>query len=323
MNASLPGLVGNALKYLRVDVAETTAEWARVDAYGGRSARTSNTVLAAGDIGKLIDITSGTFSQTFTAAATLGPHWYCYLRNASLGDITLDPNGSELIDGLTSYVMYPGETRLVTCDGTGFYTIVLTSFSRTFITTETFTMPPGYNRVQGLIWGGGGGGNAGYGGNGGSCAPLDLRAAVLWGNYTATVGSGGAAGADGGASSIFGISSGAASKGTSIGGQAGTFPYGRSGNGPVPPDRLSGGINYAQPIYADYGGGSGTSGAGTLFSLTHSIYGGGGGVTSGIAGSSVFGGQGGVGAGNGVAPGGAGGPTGAGARGEIQIWGVL
>jgi hypothetical protein len=291
--------------------------------FGGRSVRTSNTILAGSDLGKLIDITSGTFTQTFTAAATLGGNWWCYIRNRGGGDITLDPNGGEFIDGLTSYIMYPGETRLVTCDGTGFYTIVLKSFYKVFTATGTFVWPPGYNRFQGLVWGGGGGGAAGYGGNGGSCAPFDLSAASL-SNSTATVGAGGAVGGDAGASSIFSIDSGWASKGTGSGGQAGTFPYYRnSASGVIPPNRLMGGTNLAQPVYADYGGGTGSNAAGTLFSLTHSVYGGGGGVPSGIAGSSVFGGQGGVGAGNGTAPGGGGGDTGAGARGEIRIWGVI
>ena len=35
-----------------------------------RSARTSNTILGTADVSTFIDITSGTFTQTFTAAAT-------------------------------------------------------------------------------------------------------------------------------------------------------------------------------------------------------------------------------------------------------------
>jgi hypothetical protein len=67
-----------------------------------RSVRTSNTILGAADASTLIAITSGTFTQTFTAAATLGSGWFCYIQNAGTGDITLDPDASELIDGLTS-----------------------------------------------------------------------------------------------------------------------------------------------------------------------------------------------------------------------------
>ena len=129
-----------------------------IQPFAGYSARTSNTVLGVSDKGKLIDITSGTFTQTFTAAATLGANWYCYIRNSGTGDITLDPNASEVIDALTSYIMYPGETRLVTCTGTSFYTIVLTGYYRTFTASGTWTKPPGYAAHSGLLWGGGGGG---------------------------------------------------------------------------------------------------------------------------------------------------------------------
>ncbi|MCX6738470.1 MAG: hypothetical protein NT098_00265, partial [Candidatus Parcubacteria bacterium] len=85
-----------------------------------RSTRTGNTILGASDKSTLIDITSGTFTQTFTAAETLGSGWFCYIKNSGTGDVTLDPNGAELIDGLATYVMYPGESRLVQCTGTGF-----------------------------------------------------------------------------------------------------------------------------------------------------------------------------------------------------------
>lgn len=303
-------------------VVSSASAFVQTPAFGGRSARTSNTILAGADLGKLIDITSGTFTQTFTAAATLGGNWYCHIRNSGTGDITLDPNGSELIDGLTSYVMYPGETRLVTCDGTGFYTIVQTSFYRVFFATGTFVKPPGYNRFQGLVWGGGGGGNGGYGGNGGSCVPFDLSATQFAASQTFTVGAGGAAGADGGASVVLSITSGSASKGYS--GIAGTYGYGRNAlTGPNAPNRISGAINSSPAIYGDYGGGKGSNAAGLLTDLTHSIYGGGGGVASGSGGSSVFGGNGGSGVGPGSVPGGGGGSDGSGAQGEIRIWGVI
>jgi hypothetical protein len=87
-----------------------------------RSARTSNTILGTGDRGYLIDITSGTFSQTFTAAATLGSGWYVYIRNSGTGTITLDPNGSETIDGSVTMTLAPSDQVGIQCDGSNFYT---------------------------------------------------------------------------------------------------------------------------------------------------------------------------------------------------------
>jgi hypothetical protein len=73
------------------------------------------TVLSA-DKGKFIDCTSGTFTLAFSAAATIGADWYAYIRNSGTGEITLDPGGSETIDGVATIKLFPGETRLVQCD---------------------------------------------------------------------------------------------------------------------------------------------------------------------------------------------------------------
>ncbi|MFZ3286532.1 MAG: hypothetical protein WA191_06745 [Telluria sp.] len=165
-----------------------------------RSPRTANTILGASDAATLIDITTGTFTQTFDAAATLGSGWFCYLRNAGTGDITLDPNASELIDGLATYVMYSGETRLVQCTGTAFTSVVLSPFYRSFTASGTFTKPPGYSYFGGLIWSGGASGQRtnsattlSAGGAGGGCGDFHLPASVVGTTETVTIGAGGAA----------------------------------------------------------------------------------------------------------------------------------
>ena len=149
--------------------ARKNTEWEMTDVVQ-RSARTSNTALSAADCGKWIDVTSGTFTQTFAAATTLGDGWWCYLGNSGTGDITLDPDGAETIDGLASYVMYPGEVRLVQCDGTTLRTIVLSSFSKTFTASGSFVKPPRYSAFGLVVIGAGAGGQCGRRTSGGSIA---------------------------------------------------------------------------------------------------------------------------------------------------------
>ncbi|WP_158876905.1 hypothetical protein [Antarcticirhabdus aurantiaca] len=86
-------------------------------------ARTSNTALTVVDNAKFLDCT-GTFTQTFVAAATLGAGWQATIHS-NTGTITLDPNGSEQIDGATTLAVGPGETRQVICTGTAFITVLV------------------------------------------------------------------------------------------------------------------------------------------------------------------------------------------------------
>lgn len=322
-----------------------------------RIARTSNTQLAAADLGKLIDITSGTFSQTFAAVATLGDGWWCYIRNAGTGDITLDPNASETIDGLTTFVMYPGEVRMVVCDGTAFYSIILNPFYRVFTASGSFIVPPGYKRFEGLLWGGGGKGSlGGGGGGGGACVPFTIAPPTAGSSQTVTIGAGGTTGTStgqaGGTSTFAGISAfgggggyegsgnnhggggggalGAGATGGVGGGAAGGSPADAAG-----PNAFGGGKGGSPAGNAAYGGGAGGgSFADSGLKGGDSIYGGGGGgnrTGGGAGGTSVFGGNGGAGSsgtgGAGTAPGGGGGGGGTaggnGARGELRIWGVV
>lgn len=84
--------------------------------------RSANTILDVSDTGKVI-VATGTFTQTFDAAATLGDGWSCGYRNDSTGVITLDPNLTETIDGAATITLQPGEACLIYCSGTAFKTI--------------------------------------------------------------------------------------------------------------------------------------------------------------------------------------------------------
>jgi hypothetical protein len=287
-----------------------------------RSNRTSNAILTSADSGKLIDITSGTFAQTFTAAATLGSGWYCWIRNSGTGDITLDPNASELIDGLTSYIMYPGEVRLVQCDGAAFTSVVLTPFSRDFLTSGTFVKPPGYQKFKGLLWGAGGSGGKGGsnwgagGGGGGACVPFEYPAALLAASVSFTIGAGGApqstANTPGnvGGNSVFG--SVTAYGGGGGGGFASADAYGGGGGGALSTGSAghnnvtssgAGGMPYYNPSGgtnafsggAGFGGGSGGNDIGPRYSAYGGAGGGGCGGFNYAGGNSLYGGAGGGG----------------------------
>ena len=318
-----------------------------------RRAITTTDTVTSSDWCGFVDITSGTFTLSLSAAATLGAGFWCIIRNSGSGDVTVDPDGSETIDGLTSFVMYPGESRLLQCNGTAFYSIVLSGFNKTFTASGTFTKPPGYQRFAGQLWAGGGGGRkdtnntvARFGGGGGSCATFDLPSSSFGTTEAVTIGAGGAgqtstaSGGNGGTSSIGSVVSAYGGQGgtstTSVGGSAyvsGLVTVGSNGyhNGTT-----AAGATTNQTVL---GGGVCSTGA-----SGHTVYGGAGG--GGIAGddttlynpssysTSVFGGAGGAAAvatsgADGTAPGGGGGATksgttsGAGARGELRIWGLV
>jgi hypothetical protein len=62
-----------------------------------------------------------TFS--ISASATLGSTWFCFVRNDGSGTLTLDPSGSELIDGSTTLVLNQTESAMLVCDGTQIRTV--------------------------------------------------------------------------------------------------------------------------------------------------------------------------------------------------------
>ncbi|RZJ16167.1 MAG: hypothetical protein EOO54_17530 [Haliea sp.] len=195
----IPNVAGNARKVLAVNAAASGLEWVPGGAVV-RLPRTSNTALTPDDQGKYVDVTAGTFSQTFNAAATLGSGWWCYLGNSGAGDVTLDPNGAETIDGLTSFIMYPNEVRLIMCDGAALRSIVLRGFDKSYNSSDTFYKPPGYSVFSALIVGGGASGSAAagsaqavQGGGGGGGFPAQVPAMAVQAAEPVTVGAGGVA----------------------------------------------------------------------------------------------------------------------------------
>ena len=88
-------------------------------------AKTSAYTVVAGDLGKVINCTANTFTVSLTAAGTLGAGFNVVIWNTSATNthaITIDPNGSETIDGLATLILRRGEGMQVVCDGSNFQT---------------------------------------------------------------------------------------------------------------------------------------------------------------------------------------------------------
>jgi hypothetical protein len=89
------------------------------------ASKTGAYTVTAADKGSLIDCTSGTFTLSFQAAATLGANWSTYIRNSGTGVVTLDPSGAETIDGVATYTLGQGNGVLVQCDGSVLRTMLV------------------------------------------------------------------------------------------------------------------------------------------------------------------------------------------------------
>ncbi|MBC2731388.1 hypothetical protein [Thiobacillus sp.] len=117
--AALSAFMGTVLNDASAAVALSTLG-APLNAVAAKSA--AYTVVAA-DRGKLIDYTSGSYTLGIGAAATLGAGFVFAYRNSGSGTITIDPNGSEQIDGATTLSVGPGESGFAVCTGTAWRTV--------------------------------------------------------------------------------------------------------------------------------------------------------------------------------------------------------
>lgn len=87
--------------------------------------KTGAYTVVAGDLGTVINCTANTFTVSLTAAATLGAGFHCWVWNTSNTSshvITIDPNGSETIDGATTLLLRRGEGCRIVCDGSNWQT---------------------------------------------------------------------------------------------------------------------------------------------------------------------------------------------------------
>jgi hypothetical protein len=68
---------------------------------------------------------SGAGTLNLLAAASAGNNFFVLVRNAGGGDLTIDPAGTEVIDGGATLTLHPGDSCTVITDGVKWYTIGL------------------------------------------------------------------------------------------------------------------------------------------------------------------------------------------------------
>lgn len=116
------------------------------------STKTGAYTVVEADRGTLVDCTSGTFTLTLTAAATLGNGFVFTARNTGSGVVTLDANAAETIDGGLTLILPPGGSTLeLYCDGSNWKTIGSNSYgtlatmqATTSGTSKDFTAIPAW-----------------------------------------------------------------------------------------------------------------------------------------------------------------------------------
>jgi len=265
--AGLLGTTGN------VDAA-----LAALGALGGQSVAkvAAYTVLVA-DRGKVFEC-NGTFTLTLTAAATLGAGFSFIVVNTGSGVITIDPNASELINGVSGVTIAAGAWALISCNGTAFSAMGAGSVpSGVLIGYQVFTASGTYTKatnnpsfvIAEVVGGGGDGGagttggvdnNAGSGGGGGGFSRKKILAAALGSGETVTVGGRNGTSSFGAHCSATGGADGVTNGLGGAGGVGSGGDLNISGNAGSPPNYMSNSLDAAGCGGGSFYGGGGKGG---------------------------------------------------------------
>lgn len=91
--------------------------------------------------------TGGAGALTLPASGTVGNDWFCQIRNSGTGSISVSTVGSDLINGGASLTFSPGDSAVIICDGTDFFTIGFgqsASFSFDYVSIDLTGEPSPY-----------------------------------------------------------------------------------------------------------------------------------------------------------------------------------
>lgn len=87
------------------------------------SSLSTNYTAGVNDRSKAIVWTGGAGTLFLTAAPTLGNDWFIQVRNSGTGDLTIDPNSSETINGGATLTLSPSDSCIIITNGVEFWTI--------------------------------------------------------------------------------------------------------------------------------------------------------------------------------------------------------
>lgn len=130
-NSTLAGVFG----VIGFGVGTSTVDAASLVGYGikavGASLNQSHPVLTTASgitlsddhRSKLVVFTGGTATFPLTSAGVLGDDYFTLFRNDGTGTATIDPASSELVDGMSSIQVQPGESLILICAGTQWYSV--------------------------------------------------------------------------------------------------------------------------------------------------------------------------------------------------------
>lgn len=99
---------------------------AALGALGGRYLpKTAAYSVVAGDRGAVIDATSGTWTLSLLAASSAGAGFTVAVINSGTGLVTIDPSGSETIDGAANQALLTGAAIILVCTGAAWIVLPL------------------------------------------------------------------------------------------------------------------------------------------------------------------------------------------------------
>lgn len=143
-------LIDGAYKF-RLDDANDVVQWTVDDiigetssAFGSNFVTQSTNLNVTTAFNNNVIICTAPLTLTLLTAASAGEGFYILVKNTSAGNVIIDPDGSETINGASTFTLEAGQSVSVNCDGTQWWTLFDVSLSNLdvdSITTDVINFP--------------------------------------------------------------------------------------------------------------------------------------------------------------------------------------